>query len=91
MRDLHDLVGPTDELRRFVQWRPVVRYALGTLGGEANFNDLIRQIRSLVPARWLYRHWEAKVAFILRTDRDIDKVGRDRYRLRPARSRADES
>lgn len=75
------------ELQRFIRWRDVVRQAFSVLGGEGTFAEVVETIERLVPPFWLHRHWTVRIHRMLRKDPDIEKAGRDRWRLRASRSR----
>ena len=78
-----ELLGDASHSRRFIRWRDVVRHALNSIGGEGGFLEITKRIEELVPSVWLHRYWEYRVLRIIRKDSEIEKVGRDRWRLRP--------
>jgi len=68
--------------RRFILWRSIVHYALRSLGRQARFDQILERIEQLVPPGWLYNNWEAKVAYLLRKDPTLARVGKNTWHLR---------
>lgn len=69
-----------DQSGKAETWRSVTKFALLSLGGEADLNSIYRTVEPRRPSL-ANRFWEARIRNVLQKSDEFESVGRGRWRL----------